>query len=263
MLMAHDRLSDLRLATAAISRGESGRKRGLFSLGFPAMDARLGGGLERAALHEIMADAIDGAAALGFAAALAARAIGPSGELVWIRQDSDGYEAGEVHGPGLAEFGLNPRRLSLLRLCAAADVLRAASEAARCASLCVAVLEIRTGRGQIDLTATRRLTLAAEKSGVTLFLLRTAARAVPSAATTRWSVRPSISRPLPGGAPGRPCFDVTLSRHRAGAAEKSWRVEWNREQRVFSQAVSGPVVPLPASRPAAAFHSAGGLRRAG
>src|SRR5262245_40857013 len=50
-------------------------RKALFALGHPEADAHLGGGLARAALHEVYAASDpDGIAASGFAAALAARA---------------------------------------------------------------------------------------------------------------------------------------------------------------------------------------------
>src|SRR5262245_8809018 len=62
----------------------------LFALGHAEADAHLGGGLMRAALHEVYAASDpDGVAASGFAAALAARSARASGHapLVWIRHD--------------------------------------------------------------------------------------------------------------------------------------------------------------------------------
>lgn len=247
---------------AAISHGRGKKERKRFLLGPPAMDAWLGGGLERAALHEITAEAADAGAAMGFVAALAVRAMETSSRLVWLRRDRDRGETGEIHGPGFIEFGLDPRAVSLLHLRATTDVLKAGIEAARCASLSVVVLEIQTDGREAGLTATRRLALAVEQSGVALFLLRISSGATsPSAAMTRWSVRPAASRPLPGEAPGRPCFDVGLVRHRAGVAEKNWLVEWDRDRRVFSQAISGPVVSFPVGRPVAFDNQS--LRRAG
>ena len=70
----------------------------------------------------------------------------------------------------------------------------------------------------LDLTASRRLALAAEQSGVTLFLLRLEAQPVPSAADTRWTVGAAPSRSLEADAPGPPMFEIELLRRRAGPA---------------------------------------------
>src|SRR3546814_11674827 len=85
---------------------------------------------------------------------------------------------------------------------------------------------------ELDLTASRRLALAAEKSGTTLLLLRTGADPVPSAAQTRWSVASAPSRAFAANAPGTPTFDITLLRQRSGPSGTSWRLEWNRYQRI-------------------------------
>jgi protein ImuA len=99
---------------------------------------------------------------------------------------------------------------------------------------------------ELDLTASRRLSLAAEKSGVPLLLLRMNAEPVPSAAETRWRVAAAPSHALPGNAPGMPCFDVELLRCRSRPAGQSWRLEWDRDRKLFRDAaLPGAVVPVP------------------
>jgi protein ImuA len=112
---------------------------------------------------------------------------------------------------------------------------------------------------RLDLTASRRLALAAEKSGVTLLLLRIDAQASPSAADTRWQVAAAPSQALEANAPGPVALDIELLRRRAGPAGMRWRVEWNRDACAFREpALSGAVVSLPSHRPAA---DSGPLRR--
>ena len=164
------------------------------------LDAALGGGLARGALHEAYAPGMaDIAAMTGFAASLAVRAAGGR-SIVWIRQDFLDVETGQLHAPGLAELGLDPSRFLVVRACDAAQVLKAGAEAARCASL-GAVLIAPWGEARIiDLTATRRLLLAAEASGVMTLMLRAGAAPAPSAARTRWQVAPfprGLWRPMP------------------------------------------------------------------
>src|SRR3546814_8385202 len=104
----------------------------------------------------------------------------------------------------------------------------------------------------VDLTGTQRWTLAAEKSGVTILLLRMDAEPMPSAADTRGQVRAAPSQALEANAPGHAALEIELLRRRAGPAGMRWRVEWNRDECIFREpALSGAVVSLPFGRPAA------------
>ena len=105
----------------------------------------------------------------GFAALLALRAAAGK-PIAWVRQDYADVEAGALHAPGLAELGLDPDRLILVRARNAADVLRAGAEAVRCPALGAVLMEPWGEPRVLDLTATRRLSLAAAGSGVTLLL---------------------------------------------------------------------------------------------
>ena len=60
-------------------------------------------------------------------------------------------------------------------------LLRGAADAARCAGLGALVVECWGKCPELDLTASRRLALAAEQSGVTLLMLRLEAEPSPSA----------------------------------------------------------------------------------
>src|ERR1051325_1122911 len=117
----------------------------------------------------------------------------------------------DLYGPGLLAHGLDPARLVLV--CAKRDdeLLWAIEEGLRTPGLAAVVGEI----GRLPMVAGRRLQLAAERSGVTAFLLRRwrngeeamAERERPSAAVTGWRVAalPSFDAapqktplPLPG-----------------------------------------------------------------
>lgn len=280
-------LSDLRrsLAEAALRTGPAAT--GKVGLGAAEIDATLSGGLERAALHEVYAaGAADLAAATGFALGLALRAAqgeAARGErsILWVRQDFVDAETGRLHAPGLNELGLDPARLLLVRARDAEGVLRAGAEGARCPALGAVLIEPWGEPRAFDLTASRRLALAAEGSGVMALLLRVAAAEAPSAARTRWQVRPLVSRALEANAPGNPAFGLRLLRHRGGVAECEWRVEWNRDRCTFenrtafdrsdrlfprrtdASPLSRPLVPLSGDGQAAAAGPDSGLRRAG
>jgi len=232
------------------------RKRSVdrIATGHHALDAALGGGLMRGRVHELFAaNAEDGASLLGLAAMVALRAVGRRAPIFWLRTDESERQEGMIHGPGLAELGGDPGSLVIGQAPDARALLRSASDAARCPGLGALIVECRGQNMGLDLTASRRLALAAEQSGVTLLLLRLQAEPAPSAAETRWAVSSLPSRALEANAPGAPAFEMELLRWRAGPAGMRWRLEWNRDQLVFTEpALPGAMVPLPSRRPVSA-----------
>jgi protein ImuA len=222
-------------------------------------------GLVRAKLHELYArDADDAAAASGFAVALAIAA--GAMPLLWIRTEDAERRGGRLLGAGFVELGLSPAAIMIISVADEAALLRAAADAARCGGLGMLVVESRGRAPRIDLTATRRLMLAAEASGVTIVSLRLGAEPTPSAAATRWGVAAAPSIALAADAPGHPGFAVELLRQRGGPAGARWRVEWKRDAKTFEIADSAPLsgagLPLAADR-AAARDTPAPLRRAG
>ncbi len=240
---------------------------GRFSTGSQAIDAALGGGLGQGAVHEIFATGLlDEPSAASFGVTLAVRAAGNK-PIVWVRQDFVGLELGEIYAPGLAELGLSPDRLMLVRVRDGPGVLRAGEEAARCPPLGAVIIEPWGNPKALDLAASRRLSLAAARSNVPLFLMRAGGAPSPSAASTRWRVRSAPSSPLEGEAPGHPAFAVELLRDRAGSVGRTWIVEWNRDRREFrdiqlkNATISRSLVSLSAGGPGDAPD--GGVRQAG
>ncbi|MFD1701586.1 ImuA family protein [Methylopila henanensis] len=265
MLAAHENaLARLRKDVAALERGACRRGGASFRLGLPPLDAALGGGLARGVLHEVYARGQqDAVAAAGFGLGVALRAA-DGRALVWARQDLLDVEAGALYGDGLAAFGADPKRLLVVRARDPTGVLRAAAEAARCAAVGAAVIEIWGEPKTLDLNASRRLALAAGASGVTVVMIRLGAKQpAPSAATSRWSVAAAASAPLEANAPGRPAFEAALLRHRAGVGPRTWLLEWDRDRASFEPApLSRFVVSVPARGPGAADAGAP-WRRAG
>lgn len=244
-----EQLRALRQEVAGLERWQAEAQPRRVALGHPEMDAALGGGLEPGRLHEVFAaEPGDAASASGFAAMLAARL---GGGILWLRQEQAGRQGGALHAPGLCEIGIDPARLILGVLPDPLAVLTAAGEAARCPGVGVVVAELWRTPRVLDLTATRRLSLAAETSGASVLLLRVEAEAKPTAAQSRWSVGTAASVPLEAGAPGYPALSVALTRHRGGPPGGPWQVEWDRDGASFrawgggGAALSGP--PLPAA----------------
>ena len=147
------------------------------------------------------------------------------------------HEFGELSPTGFLELGLDPARVLLLSVANVSDGLRAANDALSCAALGTVVIEI-PGRSKIlDLTASRRLTLAATQKSVTVFLLRFSAQPDASTAETRWLVR-AVASQKQNEDWGHPIFETNLIRNRHGKTGH-WFMEWNCDECVFQNATAG------------------------
>ena len=225
---------------------------GAIPFGIAPIDDALGGGLARAALHEVAASGESAlTAATQFVLGFASRASQPRA-VVWVAEEMGLLENGVPYGPGLDDLGLPPERLVTVAAAKTRDVLWAMEEALRCRAVGMVIGEIRNAR--LDLVASRRLSLAAGHRDACAFLLRTAPGMGASAAATRWIVGAARSRATAAG-PGAPRLSVELTRNRRGPVG-SWHLEWNRVERRFDLAsVSQPVADAARDRPhrAAAF----------
>lgn len=196
------------------------------------------GGLRRGALHEVLAATYrDMSAAMGFAAALAARCAQtiPDAPVLWCEGSHAPFDSGALYGPGLAQFGLDPARLIIVSPPKEVDLLWTMEEALRLGAFAAVVGEIDGRAARLDLTATRRLQLAAEENNTPAFLLTGHASARTSAAVTRWRIEPAPSSPTLevaglAGLIGRPRWHVRLERCRGaqgGTLDEEWLVEWD------------------------------------
>ena len=221
---------------------------GRVALGHADADAAMQGGLAKGAVHEVFAEGRQSAAATGFIAGLIGR-VSARRPLVWVRQDFTEIESGAISMSGLAELGLDPRLLVTVRAADVDAALRTAADALACDALDSVVLEVWGEARQLDLVASRKLTLAAQMSGVTALLLRVGAEPQPSTAETRWIVRAAHSPPAVS-AWGAPVFDAQLVRNRHGPVGR-WIMEWKCDECLFSEpaAYPQPVAAAPAHRP--------------
>jgi protein ImuA len=254
-------LASLRGSIERIETSDGAAAPNRVTLGHAEADAALHGGLSAAAVHEVFAQGYQGAAATGFIAGLAAR-VTARRPLVWVRQDFCDLESGALSMNGLAELGLDPRCLVTVRAFDVDSALKAAADALACDALGAVVLEVWGEVRQLDLVASRKLTLAAQSSGVTGLLLRIAATPLPSTAETRWIVRAAHSPPQSQWEGwGAPRFDAELLRNRHGPTGR-WIMEWKCDECLFSEAAdSQPLAATPAHRPHQA-RVAGERRRA-
>lgn len=254
----HDSANTLDALRRRIARIDGrGKDSPVPGFGFGEM-AHLPGLLARGAMHEIVAaDAAHAAAATGFAAMLAVRALLPARPLLWLRTERAERRSGALYAPGLADLGLDPDALLIGVFADDLALLRAAADASRCSALSVLVVECWGNPRTLDLTATRRLASAAAQAGVAILLLRLSAEPMPSAADTRWQITSAPSAALPARAPGHPVLGLELLRRKAGPSGQSWMIEWRRDERGFhagtSAPISGAVLPPAAVRAAAPF----------
>lgn len=245
--------ADLRERVRRLERAHSAQRAGRTAvpLGIPAIDALLPeDGLLTGALHEIEAGpapsgrvASHDGAAMGFAAHLMGR-FGP-GTLLWCRRPSTTFDA-PPYAVALAPW-LDPARLMMVTARRDEDLFWAMEEGLRCPGIAAVLGETRAA----DPTAGRRLSLAAEKSGVPALLLRPQPAPPQSVCTTRWRIASAPSRSTPGLTDvGAPRWRLELRRNRFGAPSAdefpSWLVEWNDETHhlaVVPQAVHGSAGP--------------------
>jgi protein ImuA len=189
------------------------RRRPALPFGLAAIDSQLAdGGLRLDALHEAAAgtgDMADDCAATLFMAGIAARAWGP---VLWVVRRRD------LFAPGLAQVGLDHKRLIYAEARDDAELLAVMEEGLRHRGLGAVIGEAK----RADMTATRRLQLAAEGGRTIALLMKRHARegqdpiAMPSAAVTRWRVTSAPSTPLPVEGIGRARWRLECARQKGG-----------------------------------------------
>lgn len=191
------------------------------------------GGLPLAGLHELLSDAPGHAT--GFAALLLARTQARLARraALWIAAEPDAYLS------GLAGLGLDATRLFLLRAPRQRDALWAAEESLRSPAIAAVLL---LGARTLDMTAARRLQLAAETGGgIALLLREEASTPGPTAALTRWRITPRAAAATPHHL-GPPTWEVALLRARGGRPG-AWLLQWDP--------ATGQLITIPTAAPAA------------
>jgi len=182
-----------------------------------ALAARWRPGLAGALHSEIFASSDEGSGA-ALAIALALDTPGAADEqrtVLWVQDRGAVRLAGRPYRPGLPA----PLRRRVIHVFAATpeDALFALEEGVHCRDLACVIGEIAGNPKALDFTASRRLSLAAERHGVPLFLVRLDAARDLSSARMRWQARAAPS-PLPrwnAQAPGTPAWHAELFRARA------------------------------------------------
>jgi len=220
-------LAEIRAAVRALDPGSDPNLPSV-PLGVPAIDGHLPwGGLALPGLHEIVGMPADGAA-VAFTAVILGR-LSRGRPVLWSSLRRPG-----LYGYGLADLGWDPATLLLARGRRHEDVLWQLEEGLRSGAVAAVVGDVIAP----DLTASRRLQLAAEAArSPAIILLPVGAGPPHSAALTRWRVASRPSRQ------GRPVWCLDLQRCRGGTPAR-WCVEWDDEAVALSLAAEMADRPL-------------------
>ncbi|VWX51657.1 hypothetical protein [Novosphingobium sp. 9U] len=133
---------------------------------------------------------------------------------LWVQDREALRRTGRPYRPGLPR-GLRHRLIHVATR-TPEDALFALEEGLRCRELAFVIGELTGNPRALDMTASRRLGLAAEKHGVPFWLVRLDAKRDLSSARQRWDVRAAAS-PEPRwnpAAPGVPSWRAELFRAR-------------------------------------------------
>jgi protein ImuA len=140
--------------------------------------------------------------------------------LLWVQERMAILEAGRIYPPGIGGA-------DILHVTArdARSALWAMEEGLRCAGLGAVIGELWGDPAALNFTATRRLAVAAERSGVPAWLVRLGGAANLSGARMRWRIasRPSLAHSFDPRAPGAPTWDAELFRAR-GMPPGRWSI---------------------------------------
>jgi protein ImuA len=183
----------------------------------PAQIAGWRPGLSEGVRHaEIFAAAGEGSGAgLALALALDAATAVEERPFLWVQDAAALRLGGRPYQPGLP--AALRRRLIHVAARSPEDALFALEEGLRCRDLAFVLGELAGNPRALDFTASRRLSLAAEKHGTPLWLVRLDARRDLSSARMRWQVRAAPSAPSRWNAeaPGPPAWNAELFRARS------------------------------------------------
>ncbi len=231
---------------AIIDAAACGSNQEIWTLGDCALDAALGGergvaGLDCAGVHEIKPLLLDGTSAaaswaltIGFALRLAMRRGGCPRSIVWCWPKAFAHELGQLHGPGLAQLGLDPCRMLFVETARHSDALWAMEEALKSNAACL----VMGALNEVDLIEARRLSLAARRHGTACLLMTHGARTASAATATRWQVGhlPSGAHRLVSRLPGAFRVSVAIERCRLNPAlphSVPFALEWCDEAHRF------------------------------
>jgi protein ImuA len=143
--------------------------------------------------------------------------------ILWVQERMAILESGRIYPPGLGLADLIHVETRDSRA-----ALWAMEEGLRCASLSAVIGELWGDPASLDFTATRRLAVAAERSGVPCWLVRLGGTANLSGARMRWRIasRPSLANPFDPRSSGPPAWEAELFRSRASPPGR-WSIAYD------------------------------------
>jgi protein ImuA len=149
----------------------------------------------------------------------------------FMRNGGISFWVGErkIFPPALKAEGIQPDRIFFVDVNKEKDVIWTIDEALKCTALTAVIGQVHA----LDFTASRRLQLAAEQSGVTCFLFRRhkqREKINPTASVSRWRITHLPSVPidtLPGI--GLPQWKIELLRIRNGRTG-TWNLMWDNDR---------------------------------
>jgi protein ImuA len=168
------------------------------------------------AMHEFISENTENAAVTAsFTATILSSLMANGGVALWIGT------CDSIFPPALKSFGITPDKIIFIHLQKEKEILWVIEEALKCESLSAVIAQINN----VSFTASRRLQLAVEQSGVTGFILRQNPHNINTiACIARWRITSlsSIADDMPGV--GFPCWNVELLKVRNGKPS-SWQIE--------------------------------------
>ncbi len=235
-------MADLRARIAKLENqipqlDKAGRKSQPWTIGVSVIDAHLASGLARYGLHDVAPHTYgDMPAAMGLSLALALRRMSDPLErrpLLWCRLAREEREYGSLYGHGLETLGLARSRFVTVTLKKPLAALWVAEEALKSGALATVIMDVDPK--QANLTATRRLSLAAQAGKCAGLMVFTTPNSGATASHTRWQASASRSQSPPHDklAPGLPSWNLHLTRARGGRPG-SWTVEWHHASHRFN-----------------------------
>ena len=172
-----------------------------------------------ASIHEFLTgSAEDVAATSGFISCLLSSLMSKGGASVWIGVSQAIFPA------ALKFFNVEPDKIIFINTRKPKELLWLVEEALKCEGLAAVIGEI----AELTFTASRRLQLAVEQSGVTGFLIRNNSRNInTNACTARWKISSDPSKITGDDIPGIgfPAWNVELLKIRNGKPG-SWQMQW-------------------------------------